>query len=172
MVSSFSEVRIGSNICLNRSISSPQFILYCDIRPTNLTQGIRSAIPTPRRVWSTTDPNDVTIYEALDREIPAFNPEFFTSGFRQLLIPGVIPGTPVLDILRINGGLVINTSVTSNLTNNRTILPNLPRRDAEFLRGLVFDEILGSYTCMVENEYGADAATTVITECRGKFACC
>ena len=171
MVSSFSEVRVGSNICLDRSSGSPQFVLLCDVQPRNLTQGIRSAVPTPRRIW-TTEPDDVVIYEALDGESPDFNPRFFMSDFRLLLMPGIIPGIPVLDIAEINGGLVFNTLVTSNLTSNLTILPDLPRRDAESIGQLVFEEILGSYTCMVENEYGADAATTIISECDGKCFYC
>ena len=135
--------------------------------PPNLIEGIRSAIPTPIRVW-TTDPNDLIIYEALDGELPEFNPGFFEGGFRQFLIPGIPSNTTVLDFFGINGGLIFNTSITTGLTNP-AILPELERRDAEFIGELVFDEILGSYTCIVENEYGADAATTVVTDCASKF---
>ncbi len=79
-------------------------------------------------------------------------------------MPGTIPGSTVLDISRIPGALDFSTHVSSNLTNP-AILPDLPWRDQEYIRDLIFDEILGSYTCMVENVYGSDMATTVISEC-------
>lgn len=163
MVSSFERVPIGFNVCLNRANDKFQFALLCDIEPPDVDLGIRTPIPVPLRTW-TTDPNNVVIYEALDGDDPMFNPEFFVDGFRQLLMPGVLSGPPILDIQEVRGALLFDGSAINSLANS-SILPDLPRRDAEFIRDLVFDEILGSYTCLVQNEYGIDVATTVVSEC-------
>ena len=157
------EIRIGTDICINRN-TFVRFDLLCDKQPVNLDEGIRTALPTPNRTW-TTDPNNTVISSAPFGEESDFNPEFFEDGFRPLLLPGLV-GYPIS--LGPQGELTLSTLILKNLTNPN-ILPDLVRRDAEFIRNLVIDEFLGTYTCQVENEYGFDTATTTISECGKHF---
>ena len=135
--------------------------MLCELRAVDLSDGIRTPRPTPNRTW-TTDPNNLIITTGLLGDFPEINEEFFSGGFRQLLLPGVLRGPPNFSLF--SGGLEFSTHVFSNLTDS-AILPELQDRHSESIRDLIFDEILGTYTCLVENEYGSDVATTVISEC-------
>ena len=154
------EIRVGTDICINSSMSI-YFFLLCDVRSVNLTERIRTALPTPNRTWTMDDPDNMITFSTPINADPLLNPAFFESGLRQLLLPGLV-GHPLL--IAPSGELIISIVITQNLTN-QTLLPDLPSRDAGFIRGLVISEILGTYTCLVENEYGCDTATTTIYEC-------
>ena len=151
---------IGTNICVSRFYFI-QFELRCFIQQVHLSEGIRTVVPTPNRTW-TTDPENIVIYSAPDNvHDPEIESEFFEDSFRQLLLPGLV-GNPLSTS---STGLTFTFGpVEMNLTNP-DILPDLPRRDQRFIRNLIFDELLGTYTCLVENEYGFDVATTIISEC-------
>ena len=143
-------VNVGTSICLNRSVDQ-YFHLACQFnrQPANIT-------------W-TAGPNNTVILKAPVQDYMAeINPDFFADGYKQLLKPGVLYPSP----LRVFSSeyLAFTTHIHNNLTNPE-ILPNLPQRDREFIRNLVFDEILGNYTCLIENEYGYDMATSVVSEC-------
>lgn len=151
-------VDVGTNFCLSRSLNY-QFGLRCQIHFVDLNNRIRTPIPSSVRKW-TTDPNNLVIYEASEYDLPEFNPDFFSGGNRPLLLPGVLD-FPILDIQQSRrlGAIWFNSHVSGNVT-----LPGFPQ-DSETIRDLIFDEILGSYTCQVGNVYGSDVATTVISEC-------
>ena len=158
-------VPIGSNICLNRTLQSQRFVLLCDIEPVNLTAGIRTALPTPNRTW-TTDPDNIVITSALDGDAPELNLDFLQSENGMIFLPGLIEPA-ILDVSRSDGVLAFSTEVSQF---NPEILPDLVERDRDTIRELVFEEILGSYTCMVENVYGFDLATTLVTECGESYS--
>ena len=152
-------IKVGTDICIQRNRPT-RFDLLCVIQDVDLTEGIRISLPTPTRTWST-DPQNTVIFESSINVDPTFNPDFFEDGFRQILLPGLV-GHPLS--IGTQGSLLFSLGFEQNLTNPN-ILPDLPRRDSEYIRDLVFDEILGTYTCLVENEYGCDTATTTISEC-------
>ena len=148
-------IDIGTNICLNRSLDY-RFTLQCRGESVYLERGIRSTAPFPTRTW-TTSPNDLVISEANERDNPEFNPDFFASGNKVLFTPGLLT-FPILEIF--HRGLSLNTRIIGNAT-----LPGGEYLHQDDIRRMVFDEILGNYTCQLENVYGSGAATTVISEC-------
>ena len=154
-------VTIGEDICLDRDIMNNRFDLLCAIQDVDLDADvpIRTSLPTPNRTW-TTDPNDFLIYTSPTNEDAEIDPGFY-QGNRILFSPGL----PAEDNFRPGpqGSLQLSVLVTRNLTS--AVLPDSDRLDAPFLSMVVFDELLGTYTCRVENVYGFDEATTRVTEC-------
>ncbi len=164
------DVDIGDNVCINRTATPPPSInLDCAIEALNLENGIRSVVPDPQRIWTFVDDavgsQTVEIYNETDGEsITQANEEFYDTDFRAIFRPEALMGVDNFLLVQ-TGRLTMNVIVTSNLTNPNILPGQLPQRDAAFIQELVVDELLGTYTCLVENVYGSDTATTEIREC-------
>lgn len=96
---------------------------------------------------------DGTSHEILDDFLVA-NP---------LFIPGVV-FPPPFDTSSSSGTLLLFTEAR-NLSSPTLAPPGVNQGN---VRDEVFNELLGEYICSVENAYGDDSATTIISECSGK----
>ena len=104
------------------------------------------------------------IYNATDGVTPEINPEYYEDT-RILFAPGVVPGVPIFAFTgQVSGGLTFNPDVTMNATDLAVGIPE-DQRVYTSLRELVVEDIVGTYTCRVENEFGFDEATTVVSFC-------
>lgn len=127
-------------------------ILQCPI-----IQECPRAVPIPVRAW---DKDGLFVYVGLAGVEHNFREEFLEAN--PLLMPGVV-FPPPLDIGSSSGSLRLST-LASNLSMPMFAPPGV---DQSNVRDEVFNELLGTYTCIVENEYGTDQAVTTISECDG-----
>lgn len=148
---------IGSDFCLTR-VTSPlieRIYIICDEIQGQLS------FPIPTRVWKK---NGVEMSSTVPHmnTMATFSKNFSTATNSTLFIPGVIDPPPIelfskfIVLNNVNGHYITLT--------NQSLAPGIE----SIAEGAVFDQMLGTYTCSLENEYGSDSATTVITECPGK----
>ena len=111
-------------------------------------------IPTPIRTW---EKDSLILYSVT----PEFNTTFLMTGQNVVFMMGVVNPT-VLDISSQSGsGSLVFDPTASNIT-----VPFLDLGITETtFRQVVFNQILGTYTCSASNVFGTDTATTIIREC-------
>lgn len=143
--------RVGANFCLERG-ETEEIILLCPI-----IQECPLAFPRAIRGW---DKDGIFVYVGLDGIDYMLRDEFLDAN--PLFIPGVVFPSP-FDIRTGSTGSLRLSTAASNISMPTFVPPGANVRDE------VFDRLLGIYTCIVENEYGDDTATTIISECGRKL---
>ena len=115
------------------------------------------AFPVPTRTWSK---DSEEIYSEKDGVTPMFNMTFLMNN--PVFMPGAVFPAP-LGVGFTTGNLRIDTTA-----ENLTMPLLVDGVSDENVKDTVFENLLGTYTCNVENEYGFDQATSVISDCDGK----
>ena len=137
---------IGADFCLQRNTNT-SVALRCNLLQTNHS----SPVPKPIRIWHKDGDllsNGTNISQTFFRE-------------RKLLILGVLTPPNFILLGSAFSVLFLNTSV-DNVTTSDLLEDDVP---IEVARDMLFDLLLGEFTCSVQNVYGMDTATTVIQEC-------
>ena len=152
------QFKIGADFCIPRG-DRRTYTISCDVNSDSTsTQSI--AFPTPDRAWLM---EGDLLYQANVGEIPNIREsiDFFSSSPNRLLL---FPDVVLPNVLQttVYGGLVFNL-ITDNITLSPSMLPPGVTRDN--FRDAVLDAVLGEWTCTVNNTFGVDSATSIITEC-------
>lgn len=147
--------RIGANFCINAN-ENRNIVLVYEIKIYNTP----SAVPEPIRTWTK---DGHTIYSQLagDRNTPEINKTFLMQGRNVVFMPGLIIPQPLNPTRFGELGIRLSAQGEGNITME---MPHIGLTRETFA-GVVFEEILGVYTCSVSNVYGQDTAQTTIREC-------
>ena len=161
--------RIGADFCISENdVQRTRLILIlrCDIQ--HRVPGVTPlAYPIPDRTWTR---NGVEVYTAQDGRSTAdaiLESNFFMEGRNLILFPGVVERRFPL-ITSIRGALAFSTiHPTDNLTTDPVLLLDLAERgiNSTNFRRRLFEQILGTWSCSVNNSIGRESPQSFIREC-------
>lgn len=149
---------IGADFCVNRS-SEEVIEISCDVLGEDLAKHLSIAFPSPSRKWYK---NDVLLYsvDLIGRSVyKNLNQDFFDVGSNGILKFGLVEPPP---LYMPQGGQLLMAFEASELAfpeyapqgmNNVTMVDD------------VFDALIGTWRCELENVVGKWTAETIITEC-------
>ena len=149
--------KIGTNFCLEFGRGWTH--IHCNIVQRNLPANTPGAFPQPERTWKK---DGVTYYSATvgDNNF-VINPEFVMTN--PLLMEGLVRSR-ALTVTRWRGAgsLVLYTRLT--LANNSLLMfpPGTTRASAE---RMIFESLLGTWTCSVNNSLGNESCSSTVREC-------
>ena len=155
------QFKIGADFCIPRG-DSRAYTISCFINDNSRIQS--SAFPTPDRAWLM---EGDLLYRTDAYENPNIREflelDFFTSSESRdrislapdAISPSVLQSTEY-------GGLIFNL-IAENITLPVSMLP--PGVTLSNFRDAVLDAVLGEWTCVVNNTFGVDSATSIIIEC-------
>ena len=146
------EYKIGTNFCLKFGTWA---YIHCNIIQRNLPANKPGAFPQPERTWKK---DGVTYYSATVGDNPVINPEFMMTN--PLLMEGLV-SYKALQATRM-GSLILNSWFT--LANNSLVMfpPGTTRGSAE---RMIFESLLGTWTCSVNNSLGNESCSSTVREC-------
>ena len=129
--------------------------LKCDIIRRNLPANIPGAFPQPERTW---EKDEVTYYSATPWAYPVITPEFMTKN--SLMMQGLT--TPDVLEASVDGSLVFNSQFT---LKNTSLVMFPPGTTSASAKRMIFESLLGTWTCSVNNSLGNDSCSSTIREC-------
>ena len=141
---------IAGNFCIQRSVNE-MVLLGCEI-PNEATNP-PLPFPTPSRSWF----KDGELVYIADLETVPDVDEYTMAN--PVLITGVL--TPDVFSATADGTIFYNTEV-ENIT---FAMPLPPGTTVEQARVMVFDGLLGNWTCVGNNTLGSSSVTNIIREC-------
>ena len=150
--------KIGTNICLEFGSNSPartRTTLDCDIIQRNLSANIPGAFPQPERTWKK---DGVTYYSAMLGNTPVITPEFMTKN--SLMMQGLT--TPDVLEASVDGSLVFNSQFT---LKNTSLVMFPPGTTSASAKRMIFESLLGTWTCGVNNSLGNESCSSTIRKC-------
>ena len=148
--------KIGTNFCLEFGSTSPartRGTLDCDIIQRNLSANIPGAFPQPERTW---EKDGVTYYSATPWADPVITPEFMTTN---PLLQGLMSNALTAQT---SGSLVFKSHFT--LWNNSLVMFP-PGTTSASAKRMIFESLLGTWTCSVNNSLGNESCSSTIREC-------
>ena len=142
---------VGTDFCLERLQTESLYNIELKCR-TQEGESISPALPQPTIQWKL---NDNLVYH---RENRSFDMDFLLTGDNLLFMPGYIYPTVLL---------VEPDSLVFNLQalNFTLVTYSFPDISDSNIQDKLFDLLLGEWTCIQSNTYGASIATTMISEC-------
>ena len=150
--------KIGTNFCLEFGSTSPartRATLDCDIIQRNLPTNIPGAFPQPERTW---EKDGVTYYSATLENTPVITPEFMTKN--SLMMQGLT--TPDVLEASVDGSLVFNSQFT---LKNTSLVMFPPGTTSASAKRMIFESLLGTWTCSVNNSLGNESCSSTIRKC-------
>ena len=159
-----SEYRIGTNFCLDFEgpLQRTSATIDCQIVQRSSKDNIPGAFPIPDHTW---DREGIILYSAIVQDPnPLLEMDFFMEN--PYLMPGLVdPAHFPLAFLKYTGSLRFNHLFTnlSMAGMMADVYPaNISVRDAQ---RLVFNNILGTWTCTANNSLGGESCSSTIREC-------
>ena len=149
--------KIGANFCLEFGSTSPtrtRATLDCHIIQRNLPTNIPGAFPQPKRTWKK---NGVTYYSATVGDVPVITPEF-------MMTHPLLQGPVTFDAFRTrnSGSLFFNSQFT---LRNTSLVMFPPGTTPASAKRMIFESLLGTWTCSANNSLGNDSCSSTIREC-------
>ena len=144
--------KIGTNFCLTFDTRA-YTTLKCDIIQRNLHANIPGAFPQPERTW---EKDEVTYYSATPWAYPVITPEFLTTN---PLLQGLMSNALTA---RTSGSLVFNSQFT---LGNNSLVMFPPGTTSASAKRMIFESLLGTWTCGVNNSLGNESCSSTIRKC-------
>ena len=137
-------------------------ILDCNIIRRNLAEDTPGASPKPDRMWKK---DGVTYYSARLGDVPMPTGEFMMT--YPLLASEV--KTPDALVGSVGGSLAFTSDF---ILTNLTMVMLTPGTTPTTARRLIFESLLGTWTCSVNNSLGTETCSSTVRECGRCWCLC